>query len=116
MHLLESSLSGSFSSSLQLLKVECHLKSDRFPIVAYLNSLYKKYECPKTRLIIVSQILLYYIYNEKNQFQLLYYLNVYLNEDIDDIQKKQHIDVSFVLKFNIIMSQKIFILFLWVLL
>lgn len=102
MHLLKSSSNGSFSSSLQLLKVECHLKSaDHFPVVKYLNSLYEKFNnCPKRRLIIVSQILLYYVYNEENPKQLLYYLNVYLNEDIDYIQKKQHINVSL----NLILS------------
>lgn len=91
-------MSGSFSSSLQLLKVECLLKSvDVFPVVQYLNSLYDTYESPKRRLIIISQLLLYYIFNEKNPKQLLHYLNIYLNEDINYIQKKHHINVSFII-------------------
>lgn len=84
-----------FSSSLQLLKVECILKNVYdFPVVQYLNSLLDIYNCPKRRLIIISQILLYFIFIEKNQEQLLHYLNDYLNEDIDDVQKKLHIVVS----------------------
>lgn len=90
----KASINGSFSSSLQLFKVECLLKSkEDFPVVQYLDSLYEKYKSPKFRLIITSQILLYYIYIEKNPKQLLHYLDVYLNEDIDYVQKKHHINV-----------------------
>lgn len=84
-----------FSSSLQMLKVECLMNSvDSFPVVQYLNSMYEKFTCPKRRLIIVSQIILYYIYCERNSVQLLHYLSIYLNEDIDYKQKKHHINVS----------------------
>lgn len=80
---------------MQLLKVECILKDVcDFPVVQYLNSLLDIYDDPKRRLIIISQILLYYVFIEKNPEQLLYYLNVYLNQDIDDVQKKHHIIVS----------------------
>lgn len=86
---------GSFSSSLQLLKVECLLDSVKnCPVVPYLNYLYEAHTCPKRRLIIITQILLYYIYIEINPKILLNYLNIYLNQDIDYVQKKQHITVS----------------------
>lgn len=91
-------MGGSFSSSLQLLKVQCLLKSvNDFPVVQYLNALYYKYDSPKRRLIIISQLLLYYIFIENNPKQLLHYLNIYLNEDINYIQKKYHINVSYII-------------------
>ncbi|VVC43505.1 Hypothetical protein CINCED_3A010833 [Cinara cedri] len=85
-------LGGSFSSSLQLLKVECLLDSDNnFSIVLYLDFLYELYTCPMRRLIIVNQILLYYTYIEANPKALINYLDIYLNQDIDYVQKKQQI-------------------------
>lgn len=93
--MVKASSSGIFSSSLQLLKVECILKDVcDFPVVQYLNSLLDTYDCPKRRLIIISQILLYYTFIEKNPEQLLHHLNNYLNQNIDDVQKKHHIVVS----------------------
>lgn len=81
-----------------MLKVECLLKSsDVFPVEQYLNSLYERYEDPKRRLIIVSQLIFYSIFNENNSKKTLHYLNIYLNEDISYRQKKYNINVSFIL-------------------
>ncbi|XP_050432047.1 uncharacterized protein LOC126840398 [Adelges cooleyi] len=103
-HLERAVSSGNFTSSLHLLKVEC-LLSSKFPVVQFLNSLYDVFTEPKRRLIIISQILLYYIYNESNPKQLLHFLDVYLDQDIDNLQKKHHINATFPLyqlkkKFN----------------
>lgn len=87
--------SGHFNSSLQLIKVECLLQPvDKFPVVKTLNMLYEVFPSPKRRLIILSQILLYYYYYENNPKELMHYLKLYLDQDIDDTFKKRHLIVS----------------------
>ncbi|XP_050540156.1 uncharacterized protein LOC126904872 isoform X2 [Daktulosphaira vitifoliae] len=93
-HLKKAVSNGNFSSWLHLLKVECFLNS-QFPIIEFLNSMYEMFTEPKRRLIIISQLLLYYVYNEKNPTKLLHYLKLYLDQDIDYVQKKHHIIVAF---------------------
>lgn len=90
--------SGHFGSSLLLIKVEClecSLKpAKKFPLVQTLNMIYDVFTNPKRRLIILSQILIYYIYYEKNPKEFMHYLKLYMDQDIDDTFKKRHLIVS----------------------
>lgn len=86
--------SGHFNSSLQLIKVECLLQpANKYPFVETLNLLYDVFPSPKRRLIILSQILIYYYY-ENNSKEIMHYLKLYMDQDIDDIFKKHHLIVS----------------------
>lgn len=88
--------SGHFTSSLQLIKVECLLQTvHEFPLVHTLNMIYDVFPSPKRRLIILTQILIYYIYYENNEKEIMHYLKLYLDEDMDDTFKKQHLMVSY---------------------
>jgi len=94
-----------FSASIHLLRAESELKFN-FSVISYLKSLLEIYtDSPKKRLIIISQILLYYVYvcNENNEEQLLHYLDKYLNENINNTYKKYYIYVSLPV-INIILS------------
>ncbi|XP_016657441.1 uncharacterized protein LOC100160247 isoform X2 [Acyrthosiphon pisum] len=83
---------GQFSSSLQLIKVECLLQPvNQFPFVKTLNMMYEVFQNPNRRLIIISQILLYYTIIENNPKQILWYLKLYLDEDIEDTFKKRNL-------------------------
>lgn len=87
--------SGHFNSSLQLIKVECLLQPmNKFPLVQTLNMIYDVFVSPKRRLIILSQILLYYNYCENNSKELMRYLKLYMEQDIDYTLKKRHLIVS----------------------
>lgn len=87
---------GHFNSALQLIKVECILQPvDQFPLVQTLNMLYDVFPSPKRRLIILSQILLYYYYYENNPKEMMHYLKLYMNQDIDDEIKKSNLIVSY---------------------
>lgn len=92
----KSSLNGSFSSSLLLIKAECHINSVyNFPVVQYLKLLYDSCNGSKKKRFVSSQILVYYMYNENdNQKELLYCLDTYLNDHIDDVLKKNYTQVS----------------------
>lgn len=86
---------GHFSSSLQLIKVECLLQPvKQFPLVQTLNMIYDVFTSPKRRLIILSQILIYYNYYENNPKEIMHYLKLYMDQDIDDTFKKRHLIVS----------------------
>lgn len=86
---------GHFGSSLQLIKVECLLQPvEKFPLVKTLDMIYDVFTNPKRRLIILSQILIYYNYYENNPKEIMRYLKLYMDQDIDDIFKKRHLIVS----------------------
>jgi len=87
---------GYFSSSLQLIKVECLLQSvEKFPFVKTLNMMYDVFPSPKRRLIILSQILIYYNYCENNPKEMMRFLKIYIDQEIDDTFKKHHLIVSY---------------------
>jgi len=87
---------GHFSSSLQLIKVECLLQPvDKFPLVQTLKMMYDVFPSPKRRLIILSQILIYYNYCENNPKEMMRYLKMYIDQDIEDTFKKRHLIVSY---------------------
>jgi len=95
MYLSRGMAAGQFSSSLQLVKVECLLQPvKQFPFVKTLNMMYEVFQTPNRRLIIVSQIMLYYTMIENNPKQILWYLKLYLDEDIEDTFKKRNLIVS----------------------
>lgn len=86
--------SGHFNSSLQLVKVECLLQPvNKYPLIETLNLIYDVFPSPKRRLIILSQILIYYCY-ENNSKEIMHYLKLYMDQDIDDALKKHHLIVS----------------------
>lgn len=86
---------GHFRSALQLIKVECLIQPvDKFPLVVSLNMIYDVFPSPKRRLIILSQILIYYYYCENNPKELMHYLKLYMDQDIEDAFKKRHLIVS----------------------
>lgn len=85
---------GDFSSSLQLIKVECMIQPvNEFPLVKSLNMIYNVFPCPPRRLIVLSQILIYYYY-ENNPKELMNYLKLYLDQETDDTFKKKYLIVS----------------------
>jgi len=95
MYLSRGMAAGDFSSSLQLIKVECRLQPvDKFPLVQTLKMMYDVFPSPKRRLIILSQILIYYNYYENNPKKLMHYLKMYIDQDIEDTFKKRHLIVS----------------------
>ncbi|XP_025197118.1 uncharacterized protein LOC112595929 [Melanaphis sacchari] len=92
MYLSRGMAAGHFSSSLQLIKVECLLQPvDKFPLVQTLKMMYDVFPSPKRRLIILSQILIYYNYCENNPKEFLRYLKMYIDQDIEDTFKKRHL-------------------------
>jgi len=102
MYLSHAMASGHFNSSLQLIKVECLLQPvEKFPLVQTLKMIYDVFLSPKRRLIILSQILIYYYYYENNPKEMIHYLKLYMDQDIDDTFKKHHLIVS---KFNTIIK------------
>jgi len=95
MYLSRAMAFGHFGSSLQLLKLECLLQPvEKFPLVNTLNLIYDVFPSPKRRLIILSQILIYYYYYEDNPKELMHYLKLYMDQDIDCNLKKHHLVVS----------------------
>jgi len=86
---------GHFNSSLQLIKVECLLQPvNKYPIVQSLNYIYEVFTSPKRRLIILSQILLYYSLFDYNPKEIMFYLKLYMDQNIDNTFKKRHLIVS----------------------
>lgn len=86
---------GHFSSSLQLIKVECLLQPvNEFPLVQTLNMMYDVFPSPKRRLVILSQVLIYYNYCDNNPKEIMRYLKLYIDQDIEDAFKKRHLIVS----------------------
>lgn len=95
-HLSRGMAAGHFGSSLQLIKVECLLQPvDKFPLVKTLNMMYDVFPSPKRRLVILSQILIYYNYFENNPKEMMRFLKMYIDQDIDDTFKKRHLIVSY---------------------
>ncbi|XP_022179430.1 uncharacterized protein LOC111040046 isoform X1 [Myzus persicae] len=91
-HLSRGMAAGHFGSSLQLIKVECLLQPvDKFPLVKTLNMMYDVFPSPKRRLVILSQILIYYNYFENNPKEMMRFLKMYIDQDIDDTFKKRHL-------------------------
>lgn len=96
---------GDFSSSLQLIKLECLMQPiNEFPLVQTLNMIYNVFPTAQRRLIVLSQILIYYYYCENNPKELMHYLKLYLDQEIDDTFKKSYLIVSRI--------KKIFLFFL----
>lgn len=96
MHLSRGMAAGHFNSALQLIKVECLLQPvDKFPLVKTLNMMYDVFPSPKRRLVILSQILIYYNYCENNPKEMMRFLKMYIDQEIDDIFKKRHLIVSY---------------------
>lgn len=86
---------GNFSSSLLLIKVECLLQPvNKFPYVQRLNKMYDDFPSPVRRLVILLHLLMYYNYCEKNPKEMMRYLKLYTDQDIDDTFKKRHLIVS----------------------
>lgn len=101
---------GNFKCSLKLIKVECLIKPvTEYPIVQSLNMIYDVFNSPKRRLIILSQLLMYFYYIENNPKEMMRYLKLYMDQDIDDTIKLQNLMVISYKKkqcFNIIIFKQ----------
>lgn len=87
---------GDFNSSMQLIKVECLLQPvNSFPYVRSLNMMYDNFTAPSRRLIILIHILIYYIFCENNPSEMMRYLKMYIDQEIDDILKLRYLTVSY---------------------
>lgn len=87
---------GDFNSSLQLIKTECLLKSvNDFPYVQSLNVMYDNFQSAYRRLIILIHILMYYNFCENNPSEMMRYLKMYIDQEIDDTIKLHHLTVSY---------------------
>ncbi|XP_025425242.1 uncharacterized protein LOC112694091 [Sipha flava] len=83
---------GNFDCSLNLIKTQCIESSiDEFPFVNQLKMIYDVFPSPKRRLIILLQILYFYFYHEDNPRELMHYLKLYMDQEIEDKIKKQQI-------------------------
>jgi len=83
---------GDFNSSIYMVQLECKLQPvNKFPFVKTLNKLYEIFLSSKRRLIILSQILKCYYY-ENNPKKMMHYLRLYVDQDIDDSLKKKTVD------------------------
>ncbi|CAH1724475.1 unnamed protein product [Aphis gossypii] len=83
---------GDFNSSLQLIKTECLLKSvNDFPYVQSLNEMYDNFPNPSARLIILIHILMYYNFFENNPSEMMRYLKMYIDQEIDDTLKLRYL-------------------------
>lgn len=95
MHFSRGMAAGQFNTALQLIKVECLLQSvNTFPYVHTLNMMYDNFQSPARRLIIVLHLLMYYNNCEKNPKEMIRYLKLYIDQDIDDTIKKRRLIVS----------------------
>ncbi|CAI6343167.1 unnamed protein product [Macrosiphum euphorbiae] len=91
-HLLRGKAAGQFRSALQLIRVECLLQSvNTFPYVNTLNMMYDDFSNPVRRLTILLHLLMYYNYCEKNPKEMMRYLKLYIDQDVDDTLKKRHL-------------------------
>lgn len=87
---------GDFNSSLQLIKVECLLQSvNSFPYVQSLNMMYDNFPNPPRRLVILIHILMYYNFCEYNPSEMMRYLKMYIDQEVDDTLKLRHLNVSY---------------------
>ncbi|XP_001946582.1 uncharacterized protein LOC100165115 [Acyrthosiphon pisum] len=91
-HLYRGKAAGQFNTALQLIEVECLLQSVKtFPYVNTLNMMYDDFPNPVRRLIILKHLLIYYNYCEKNPKEMMRYLKLYIDQDVDDTIKKRHL-------------------------
>ncbi|KAL5240437.1 hypothetical protein ACI65C_007847 [Semiaphis heraclei] len=91
-HLSLGMAAGNFNSALQYVKVECLLQPvNKFPYVQTLNKMYNDFKNPKRRLTILSHILIYFNYCEQNPKEMMRYLKLYMDQDIQDAVKKSHL-------------------------
>ncbi|KAL5240438.1 hypothetical protein ACI65C_007848 [Semiaphis heraclei] len=83
---------GNFCCALKLIKVECLLQPvNKFPYMQALNTMYNDFENPKRRLTVLSHILIYFNYCEQNPKEMMRYLKLYINQEIQDAVKKSHL-------------------------
>ncbi|KAE9528198.1 hypothetical protein AGLY_012620 [Aphis glycines] len=86
---------GDLNSSLQLIKTECLLKSvNDFPYVQSLNTMYDNFPTPSERLIILTHILMYYNFRENNPREMMRYLKMYIDQEIDDTVKLRYLTLT----------------------
>jgi len=86
---------GNFNSSLQLIKVECLLQSvHKFPYVQKLSEMYYDFPNPKNRVIILIHILIYFIYSDYNPKEIMHYLKLFIDQDIEETIKKRQLMVN----------------------
>lgn len=84
---------GHFRCAMRLMKIECLLQSENYPLVETLIMIYEVFTSPKRRLIIVAHIILHY-FCENNPEKVMHYLKLYMDQNIDDNLKKYHLIVS----------------------
>lgn len=95
MYLSRAMANGHFGSTLQLIKVECLLQPvEKFPLVQTLNMIYDTFPRPERRIAVLTQILLYFYFNENDPKELMHYLKLYMDQDIDNNFKIQQLIVS----------------------
>lgn len=98
-HLSRGMAAGRFNTALQLIKVECRLQPvNEFSYVQKLNEMYENFLSPLRSLKILLHILIYYNYCEKNPKEMMRYLKLFIEQDIEDTFKKR---ILFVSKSNI---------------
>lgn len=86
---------STFKCAMELFRVECLLQpKDQFKFVETLNIIYDSFLNPKKRCIILTKIIIYY-YHEDNPKEVMRYLKLFMDQDIDDPWKKEHLLVSF---------------------
>lgn len=86
---------GTFQSTMDVFKIECFLQStEQFQFVETLNMIYDRFLNPKRRCIILTQIIIYY-YREDNPKEIMHYLKLFMDQDVDESWKKEHLRVSF---------------------
>lgn len=94
-HFIRAMDAGDFNSSMQLIKIECMLQSvNSFPYVQSLNMMYDNFPTPSRRLIILIHILMYYNFCENNPSELMRYLKMYTDQEIDDILKLRYLSFT----------------------
>lgn len=78
-----------------MLKVECISKPlDKVPIVETLTDAYNVFLNSKSRVKILSQILLYYTYYEGEQEKILCHFKLFMDQPFDNAFKYRHLIVS----------------------
>lgn len=96
MHFTRGMETGNFNSSLQLLRIECMLQPvNSFPYVQSLNRMYDNFTSPARRLIILIHLLIYYNFCENNPSEMMRYLKMYIDQEIDDNLKLRYLTVSY---------------------
>lgn len=97
-----------------MLKVECLLKPlDEIPVIETLTDAYNSFSNLKSRVKILSQILLYYTYYKEEQNEILHYFKLFMDLPFDNAFKYWHLIVSilFQLHNNIIQNNNFLCIF-----